>query len=454
MASTYFPRSSNYYTPNAYGGGTKVKPNVDLTETDPRKITQGDRQTIYQQGQQLSAQDQALANQYSGQAQQTQDYLGNIESPLAQGKGGYNASELSQIQMTPEQQQQIVTGAGISAGTGTAASVGAAQRAAAAAGGNPAAMAAYRARAAQQEGAQAGDAMTQARVAASNAAAQRAQSIGQARMGQQAQGLGYYGGLQAQQAQEAEAARGRQEQSYGTETGGLNQGAQTAEQASQNPTGFDKFMGAASGVASAFLEEGGVSPGTSPAVVGENGPEKVVRLPTADYMQDGDVVMDPLAGVTPSLSGTPSAPPAYQPGVNAPNVPWWSKVGMALKNVPAQPTGQPQQSRPWNPVDTYTNMGKAIGGGLSKLAGAGFLADGGIATGDIPKMLRNPTPGFGQMPTAPQGTNGIFTKPTRVNLSPGEAAVPLNYRAGAKVRPSFAALPAARPMNHPFRARV
>lgn len=502
----------------------------DYHTSDPRKIASQQR---------LLAADQYNAG--TGEAAAVGDYLGGIENPLAQGKGGYNASELSQIEMTPQQQQQIVTGAGISAGTGTAAAVDAANRAAIAAGGNPSAMAAYRARAARQIGQQSGDAMTQARIAASNAAAGRAENVGQTRIGQQNQALGYYGGEQQMYNANAQGAAQR----------GL-QSSQLGLQASQTPTTFDKIMGGIGGAFSA-LEEGGVSSRKTPAVVGENGPEKVVQLrrgPSRSYLDDGDIIPDDL----------PQAP-AYQPGVNAPlslaatpnspdylsmtgagsnlgttttnpdgsltfNVPgtaaaqqpsFWKRFSSSLKSQFANPQqgGQAGQQRPWNPTDTYRSIGSGVGslvklafledGGVAPDSGneatirrlaahvpyyeaerladivnpppapkpaapapkptktqpqtakpAQPMADGGIATDDIAKSLRNPKPGFGQMPQdigAPQGTNGIFTKPTRVNLEPGEAVVPLSYRAGAKVRPRFATMPAAR-VHQGFRART
>jgi hypothetical protein len=414
------PSGNNPYGTNPYGS------NLDYGSSDPRKIAAQQRRqnaSQYAQGTQ--------------QAQNTQDYLGGIENPLAQGQGGYNASEMSQIQMTPEQQQQIVTGAGISAGTNIAASVDAANRAAAAAGGSPSALMAYRARAGRQIGQQAGDAMTQARVAASNAAAQRAEDIGQTRIGQQNQALGYYNQLQQQQNANAQNAANRQEQA-----------SQLGLQASQTPSTFDKVMGGV-GAAVGALEKGHVSSGAKPAVIGENGPEKVVSLPgKTDYLDDGDVITgDPL----------PQAP-AYQPGVNAPqdpstSQPFWKQLIGNLENrnrnqgqaqsqslnrgAPGQPGVGGGQAN-----DAVTNDINSFGQGIGKLAsaipGLASLADGGI--------MSDPSAGsIGNFNTAPQGANGVFTKPTRVNLHKNEAVVPLSYRAGAKVRPSMAALPAARP---------
>lgn len=343
---------------------------MDLGTTDPKKVAQQNRQWGLSTGQGLmdeagafatgrgqnadatSAQLQGLLNP-SG----TMSRLDSWMTPLANGQGGYNADELSQIRMTPEQQQQMVTSAGISAGLRNSAATSAAQRASVAGGGNPQALATYRARAAASGAADAGDAMTNARVAASNAAAGRAQTIGNTRLGQQGTGLNYYSGLQGQgtnylsglqqqQTGQQESALNRQLQGYGAANSAANQSGQLAESASQNPSMFDKIMGGVSGAVGAiggatagplgkvakFLEDGDVMPpaATQPAVIGETGPEKVV--------------------------------------------------------------------------------------------------------------------------STQQGANGIFTQPTQVNLLPGEAVVPLSYRATAKVRPSAAGLPAA-PVTNPYRSQ-
>jgi len=84
--------------------------------------------------------------------------------------------------MSPEEQERMVAAAGISAGERNAAAVGALQRQALAAGASPMGVAAYRARMNQQTAAEAGDAMTQARVAAQKARAEEALSSEQQRL--------------------------------------------------------------------------------------------------------------------------------------------------------------------------------------------------------------------------------------------------------------------------------
>lgn len=374
---------TSQYSPD-YGTDPYGK-NLDWGTSDPRKIASQSRR--------LSG---AQYEQDNTNAGQTQDYLTNELLP--------------QLKMTPEEQQRIVTGAGISAGTGTQAAVGAAQRAANQAGGNPLALAAYRARAAKTQGVNAGDAMTQARIGASDAAAQRTGTI-----------ANYYQGLQQQQNQNAQNDLNRQTQAN-----------QLGVSASQTPSTFDKIMGGVTGALGALpkLDEGGVGS----AVVGEGGPEKIVDL-GHDYMDDGGFSLTPSGGfdLYPENANTETAPPPH-----APKDSFWTRLQASMKgggsNSPG--TSMPgQPARPWSPVDTYSGFGASVG----KLAGA--LDEGGVSDG---APVHWPEGTEQRMDGLMQGRNGIFTKPTAVKLGRSEAVVPLGYRARAKVRPSMAALPAAK----------
>lgn len=82
-------------------------------------------------------------------------------------------SFLKDYNMSPEEEQRIVTGAGISAGAKDAAAVDALERQARASGASPMGVAAYRSRMARAQAGDAGDAMTQARIKASEASAGR-----------------------------------------------------------------------------------------------------------------------------------------------------------------------------------------------------------------------------------------------------------------------------------------
>jgi hypothetical protein len=88
-------------SPSLYPGYT--------SSTNPRNIATAQGQNVVNQGNQLMSQEANYLNNYVGagtpnNVTNTAYYLNSIESPLAQGQGGYNAQETSQIQMTPQQQ--------------------------------------------------------------------------------------------------------------------------------------------------------------------------------------------------------------------------------------------------------------------------------------------------------------------------------------------------------------
>lgn len=415
------PAYSFPYQPYTQPTATPTAPQGYTSTTDPRKLAENQRLQIAQQGQQYQTADQQLANQYANQSSGTQAYLNPIEGNLAGGGGGYNPSEVSQIEYTPGDVNNIVQNAAITAGGQTAASVGAADRAAAAAGGNPAALATFRARAAQTGGNQAADAMTNARVAAKGAEAGGAEAVGGARMGQQQEGLNYFGGLQGQQQQTALAEQGLGQAAYGTQTSGTNAAADTGLKASQTPTAMDKIIGGVSGAVSALADgrTGGtfdyLADGRTEAVVGEDGPEMIIEGENpARHMDDGGQL--PPAMNQPAM-GTLPAQPGF--GSQAKNI---------LQNYLSSPspaqTAPAAGQRPWSPVDTWSSAGKAVG------SLARYLADGG----DVP--------GLPQPPSAPK----LITSPTRIKLDAGDQVVPLSHRPNAKIRPS-AAIPAIHAMQ-------
>ena len=406
--------------------------NMDFNTSNPRTIAAQNLTGIVNTGNQLYNQQAQRYNQGTGQAQATQDYLGGIMNPLAQGQGGYNAQETSQIEMTPQQQQNMITSAGISAGTNTQAASDAAQRAANAAGGNPAAVAAYRARAANQAGAQAGNAMTNARVQTQAQEAANAENVGQARLGQQNNALNYYGNLQSQQNQNAQNAANQQQQTYQTQSSGSNGAAQTGLAASQTPSTFDKIIGGVGGALS-FLDEGGVSGD------GDDG---------AGIAQPG-FIPNPATAPT----GTPTSPTT---------MPFWQRFQHRMQ-AQQQPQSQGQQTQGGSPRTVNPgNVGGSIGSSAGKIASL-FMADGGFPKESIRDEGLIPSYGAakpdylsdgGMGGTAVVGEGGpeavgdmtkgymdkgsVFDKPTAVRLDKGDAVVPLGYRANAKVRPSAA----------------
>jgi hypothetical protein len=241
-------------------------------------------------------------------------------------------------------------------------------------------------------------------------------------------------------------------------------------------------VGGAGGLLSK-LEDGAVMPGKTPAVIGENGPERVVStkgqhmemgaiapaipslyrarpaaapldLGTTTPNGDGSLTFAPGAdnpGRPPSLFDHVPAPPSrdldqgstsmnpdgsmqFTPGADSISLGTPTKTGFLNRLKGAfqspHPTSGPQVQQNSTPaassapsaINTAQTLGKIGGALLSK------LEDGGV------------------MPA--QGANGIFTKATMVNLLPGEAVVPLNYRAGAKVRPSVATNYPAAPVTY------
>ncbi|MDE2098944.1 MAG: hypothetical protein KGL39_16950 [Patescibacteria group bacterium] len=442
MATSYYSPAPLPYRP--YNAPTASNPIGFVSNTNPVKAAQNQRQWVAGEGDVYQSNDEDLANQYATQQSGTQQYLDPIESALATGGGGYSPSEVSQIELTPQQQQNIATGAGISAGAGTASAVGSAQRAAAASGGNPAAMATYRARAAQMEGANAGDAMTQARIQAQQAGSQGAQTVGNARMNQQNQGLQYYGNLQAQQGQQAQSEQGLAQGAYGTEVGGTGNALGAQLTAAGMPTTGDKVIGAIGGALSSladgtpdYLGDEGTD-----AVVGEDGPEMIVDnasnpKPNRTFMADG--IYNYVANGLPDTMGGGSPLPissgnygetatAGQIGpVSAPS--FGQRLGGALRNylqgAGGQGTQKPDQGQPQSQnggMQAAQSLGAGLGN-VGKLAALAFLADG--------------TPSAGPK---------IVTSPTRVKLAPGDQVIPLSYRPKAKIRPS-AALPAINAMR-------
>ncbi len=476
-----------------------TNPNIQFNQgrasstSDPRKIASNQLEEIRGQGDALQSTDQNLANQYAQQASGTQQYLNPIESNLAQGGGGYSAAEQGQIELTPQQQQNIVTGAGISSGVGTAANVAAAERASNASGGNPQSLATYRARAAQTQGAQAGDSETQARIAAQQAGSQGAQAVGQARMGQQAQGLGYYGGLQGQQQQSSLAEQGLQNQAFGTETAGTGAASQLGVEASQTPSTFGQIMGgisgAATGAAAAGLADGtsGYMDGGMDAVLGENGPEMIVEGASdpvrsdTKFMAGGGFGVDSTNDQGQPMSGAPAQPgtgglpawlqtylnpktaapaatpaPAAKPAYNSATP--WTQLGTTLGtiggnaykhlnqpasgtpgSISAGGTGAPLGSVIQDPMDM-----SSAASGLADVGEAGIeaMADGGMSGGYRSRLMADgsaPDSSATGLPAAPSfAPNKLITQPTRVHLDKGDAVVPLSYRPQAKVRPSMA----------------
>jgi len=394
----YAPRASAY---RPLVNPTGTNPIGFNNSTDARKVTANQRQLIQGQGDILQQQAGDLANQYRDQAGGVEDYLHEAYDPMAAGQGGYNPEEAAAINLSPQEKQNMVTGAGISSGVGTAASVAAAERAAAAAGGNPMALATYRARAAQSQAANAGDSMTKARVTAKQLESQGAQTTGAARLGQQDKALGYYGQLQGQKNQNAGNQQALQQGAFSTTVGGTNEATGGVLKASQTPSKTDKIIGGVAGAAKgllSFLEDGsdGYLDGTD-AVVGEDGPEAIIEA--SPMMADGGEMSEDGVPMYSFDTGTPSPEYSNQgSGESGQRMPFRERAQGILQNYLAknqqQPMGAPQKpAEQWNPTTPYQQLGDAIGSiagkGISSAmtdkGGDTMAADGLSLQGDGPE---------------------------------------------------------------------
>jgi hypothetical protein len=102
---------------------------------------------------------------------------GNVRRTVDPTKLSQSSDFVSRYRMTPQQQRDIVTGAGISAGTGYRAAIGDLERNATAAGMDPMGVAAAKQRMLRSAAGEGGDAMTLARIQASREAAGREMDI-------------------------------------------------------------------------------------------------------------------------------------------------------------------------------------------------------------------------------------------------------------------------------------
>lgn len=453
-----------------------------------------------------------------------------LDTAVDRSKLGLSGDFSNKYLMSPEEQQRIVSGAGISAGLKDSQAVGDLERSAAAAGTDPMGVAAYRARMARQQAADAGDAMTQARIGASNAAAGRQQTNEAMRLGTEQDissrqqqnvrdvtntgiaaqkdftqmGIGAQETLsqQEQQAatteeqnrqaaeqyltgaklqsettggeaalqntqlqtgqtqqqnqytdtnqsnratgvantrinqqntainnqnqkagmanQNAQSAYGRQIGAYGTQTQGINQAAGTSQQASQNPSGLDKALGAAAGVASAFLDDGAVIDQPTVATIGEQGPEAVVPVGQSNQ------------------------------------TPWWKRLGQGpagpSPNMDRASTAAQGMAQANNPYGAMATLGAGAVGSLmdrarQRKAMGNIQASLPGAAATIPPGPMPPPPPVSAPPPnnmapsnqSPMAKGSIVTRPTVAMLGDKgpEAVVPLNNKPGNKVKPSM-----------------
>ncbi len=356
-------------------------------------------------------------------------------------------SFLKDYNMTPEEQQQIITGAGISAGAKDAAAVDALERSARAAGSDPQGVAAYRARMARAQASDAGDAMTQARIKASEAAAGRkltgeqlreqggqyltnvktgtelamgdqalagTQQLGQQALGQrntveqqrlaaeqEKAGLNLNAAEAAGQAGVANEANinaeGRQQQQFNTTTG-------TGIAESQDKANSDRAAGIATNRQATGVNNQATAFGQTKAI--------------------NDTTSGRATGVANTRLGQQAQGLNYYQGQN-------EQANTNTNNAQNRELGiYGTQAGGTNQAGQLGVQAAAQPGTLSKVVGAitGLVGAAGGGSG-----VRAAATGGG-------ADGGVFDKPTNITVGEAgpEAVIPLSYRARAKVRPSVA----------------
>jgi len=475
---------------------------ISVADQQKQKIQETGDKLIGEAGDQAkSAGDQAAVS--GATRASTADYLGNITHPMAEGKGGYSADETSAIQdrsglaglgdkaasigpsqdylnsqqMSPQEKQDLITKAGISAGAGASAAKEAVMRQAGATGANPLALASFRARLDRQSAGEQGDAMTNARIAASNAAATRAagaeqqresglasstsaglnvsnagstraQTVGDTRLAQQTQGLNSVQTQNSQANADEQAALARQQAAnqqktsvYGVQSGNTNQavglgnqavglgtdavnagtgavnagtgavnagtgavnaGTNAAEAgtqavnagtnaantdlaASQKPGLLDKAVGAATGIIGGLtkLADGDYLGGGTDAIVGEQGPEKVVD---ASSLGGGNGFRARSAQSSPPDQGSPiqagPRPPKSSPPAISPDSQQFQQPDPAPAQSPSfRATRQQQQSPMMADMGFLGKIGGSIKNAVTGSSPASPSADPGYIDG-------------------------------------------------------------------------
>lgn len=181
------PRSRfQYYNPSTLtemtqaSGGDQRRATQQLQEGMYGAINEDALNVSDRYGLQL---DESLGQEGEGLVSAFGDQKAGMEGAVDEGRLGLSGDFSGKYRMTPEQQQDIITGAGISAGLGHRVAADNLERQARAAGTDPMGVAAYRARMERNSASDAGDAMTQARIAANREAAGRERDIEGMRLG-------------------------------------------------------------------------------------------------------------------------------------------------------------------------------------------------------------------------------------------------------------------------------
>lgn len=385
-------------------------------------------------------------DQNEGQFGTVLDAVGNnVRGAIDPSAVTASDSFLKDYQMSPEEEQRIVTGAGISAGAKDAAAVDALERSARASGADPMGVAAYRSRMARAQAADAGDAMTQARIKASETAAGRKLTGEQLREqgGQYVTGLKTgtemdlgkqaLSGTQAlgQQALDERARTEQQrlnaEQSLaGTQLTSAAVGGQAdvANEANINAEGRQQQQfNATTGAGIAEAQDKAAT--DRAATIAGNRQGTAVNNQNTQFNQQktvNDTGAGRAAAVADKRLGAQTQGLNYYQGQNAQaNQNAENAQGRQVQTYGTQATGTNQAAGLQEQASQNPGLfGKIVGG----VTGAVKAVGGGQGIAAIGAM----------------GDGGVVDKPTLAVIGEDgpEAVVPLGYRSRAKTRPSMA----------------
>ncbi len=444
---------------------------------NPNQMSQDQTVSAGQQRQAVNDLQQGVKNAVgSADLSQSGKFQQDSENQLQQNQGGFgttlnavggnvrgaidpNAVQASQsflqgYNMTPEEQQQIVTGAGISAGAKDAAATDAAERSARAAGSSPLGVAAYRARMARAQASDAGDAMTQARIGASNAAAQRKLSgeqlreqggqyltnvktgtelamgdqalAGQQALGQQA--LGQRNSVEAQRVadEQAKAGLNLNAATVGGQAGVANEANINAEGRQQQQFNTTTGTGIAQAQDAANSQRAaGIAQNRQQTGIGNQATQ------FGQQTQNNNNASARAQGVANQRLTSQQQGLNYYQGQN-------------------QQANQNEENAQNREVSTYGTQA----GGTNQAANTAVAASAqpgtlGKIVGGITGLIGAAGGANGIAKAAGGGgaDGGVFDKPTSITVGEDgpEAVVPLSYRAQARTRPSMATSEAMKP---------
>jgi hypothetical protein len=384
-------------------------------------------------------------------------------------------SFLKDYNMSPEEQQNIVTSAGISAGAKDAAAVGDLERRAAAAGASPMGVGAYRSRMARQQAGDAGDAMTKARVAASEAAAGRklqgedlrtrgGQYLTNVRTGTELQmgedalrGTQQLGEQALQQRNTVEGNRQGAEQfttdaqmkaaatggqaAIGNEANINSQGRQQSQYNATTGTGIAQAKDQANAYRSGQIANNrqAVNTGNQATRFGQGTTVSNTDSARAKTVADQRIAQQDK-GLGYYQNQQQQANQNQQNSYGRQNSLYATQAGSGNQATNSAIAASQVPSTFDKVVGGLAGGLSAVGGGTG-IAALSKLADGGVANKPTlgivgeegPEWIGKPDNKAGEY----MGGGQVVSSPTLTMLEAGEAVVPLSYRSRAKTRPSM-----------------